>query len=99
MYVCIMFTMLDDIFCTKPKSMTMIIHLTRLGMNPTTWLSYKNVGDIKTKRYGTTLLLVHNLISNIVRKKMGVPLVWRLKVAHCVPKIGKSNKIRCLATI
>ena len=53
----------------------------------------------KTKRYGTTLWLVHNLISNIVPKKMGVPLVWRLKLAHYVPKIGKSNKKRCLATI
>ena len=30
---------------------------------------------------------------------MGVPLVWRLKLAHYVPKIGKSNKKRCLATI
>ena len=28
---------------------------------------------------------------------MGVPLVWRLKLAHYVPKIGKSNKKRCLA--
>ena len=45
--MCIMFTMLDDIFCTKPKSMTMIIHLTRLGMNLTTWLSYKNFEDTK----------------------------------------------------
>ena len=53
----------------------------------------------KTKRYRTTLWLVHNLISNIVPKKMGVPLVWRLKLAHYVPKIGKSNKKRCLATI
>ena len=50
-------------------------------------------------RYRTTLWLVHNLISNIVPKKMGVPLVWRLKLAHYVPKIGKSNKKRCLATI
>ena len=48
----------------------------------------------KTKRYRTTLWLVHNLISNIVPKKMGVPLVWRLKLAHYVPKIGKSNKKR-----
>ena len=40
--------------------------------------------------------LVHNLISNIVPKKMGVPLVWRLTLAHYVPKIGKSNKMRCL---
>ena len=53
----------------------------------------------KTKRYRTTLWLVHNLISNIVPKQMGVPFVWRLKLAHYVPKIGKSNKKRCLATI
>ena len=39
------------------------------------------------------------IFSNIVPKKMGVPLVWRLKLAHYVPKIGKSNKKRCLATI
>ena len=58
-----------------------------------------NVSGCKTKRYRTTLWLVHNLISNIVPKKMGVPLVWRLKLAHYVPKIGKSNKKRCLATI
>ena len=50
----------------------------------------------ETKRYRTTLWLVHNLISNIVPKK--IPLVWRLKLAHYVPKIGKSNKKRCLAT-
>ena len=56
-------------------------------------------GNIPSTRYRTTLWLVHDLISNIVPKKMGVPLVWRLKLAHYVPKIGKSNKKRCLATI
>ena len=54
---------------------------------------------VETKRYRTPLWLVHNLISNVVPKKMGVPFVWRLKLAHYVPKIRKSNKKRCLATI
>ena len=88
-----------------------LLHLGELdnpGLPSSTFVSFRpfNIAlfepitrNDKTKRYRTPLWLVHNLISNIVPKKMGVPLVWRLKLAHYVPKIGKSNKMRCLATI